>query len=283
MKKLLISALFFTFLFMSLITAQSVVTLDAPATDAVITGSTANLSASLNNNGDNVTTLRFYYRNDSHTGGWTLIDSVSNTSAQQIAFNITWDTTAFWDDNNIEFNVTAENSSGNIILTTGLAANISIDNGLPTATYSSDSLEQYGSFNIQGGSFLLGLVADNTIGITNCTVTINSNVITMTATDNVCSLSLLASNFSITTAGEYTYTIDAIDANNNHTNTTTRQFNAYLLTGGGGGGGEEPSEEIAQEETDPFASIASGRDFKTSISDFFGGIMDFFRRLFSRG
>lgn len=240
------------------------------------------------NNDTNITTVRFYFRNETGSGDWTLIGSVTNTTSNYLDFNLTWDTTVLFDDRNIEINVTGENVDGTIV-TFNFTSNIRLDNGVPTTTFSSDSIADLQDIQ-STQAFSFGLSADQTIGITNCTVRMNGVAVEIDGLTNGCLGLLFPSNFSITIQGEYKYNITAFDDNSNSTASSIRTMTIYFPTGGGlsGGGGGTPAVSGAEEAPAPIGTEQAflgdvATKGKSAIQNFFQNIADFFRKLFRRG
>ncbi len=262
--------------------AANTITLLSPAQDQFTSGSTFLLNTSLDTNSANVTNVTFYYKTDG--GAWTLIGRVINTSAQQLAFNRTFASTALTDRNNMTFNATGANITGAII-TEDTSTGVQINNGVPTVTFSSASIGSSGQVRISD-SFTLGIDADATIGINNCTVAMNSVTIALTATANACTSPFLASNFSIIqpSASEFTATFTATDDNNNATS-NTRLFKIIedLPTGqtslGGGGATTTTTEDTTtgmdvDQPPAPNFDAPVKKGFFTKIGDVFRNIID---------
>ncbi|MEK6878702.1 MAG: hypothetical protein AABY22_03795 [Nanoarchaeota archaeon] len=283
------------------------VNFNTPNSTNIIGGSAFILNATLDTNTNNLTIMRFYYRNNSDSGAWTLINSVTNTSAQQTHYQLSWDTTTFWDDMNIELNVTGENVTG-VVTTVDNVWNVSIDNGVPTASFASNNAQQFQSFQ-SSQPLTLGLAADNSRGIANCTIRMNNgrNVTSSNGVnrgDSCFNGTVMASDFSITTAGEYTYTILAYDDNSNSTASSSRQLTIYFPGSGSSGGGGASSNTVkepipgtevveavrtAQEQREETGVRGIGQKVSSiaksignGIGNVFKGIGDFFKGLFRR-
>jgi len=231
MKRLLICSLLVLFLIGIVSAAGNEVTLLTPAASETISGATYILNSSVDTNTLNLTNATYYYSIDGTT--WVYITSLLNTTSELI-FNTTWDSTGVVDSIGLTFNVTIANESG--VVTTGTSATVNIDNGEPTATWASSSPAN--DFNILNmDTFTAALDADSTIGIENCTVTINSQTQSITGVGEACSATYnLRSSFEVTTAGTYAWTITAIDANGNETASSSRNLKVLITPGGGSSG-----------------------------------------------
>ncbi len=289
MKKtniLLLGLFALSFLFLiSMVSAANTVMMNYPnTTNANRIGGTINLNASLDTNSFNVTNMSFYRRANTDTGAWTLIGSTINTSAQQtLNWVLSFATTSVIDDRNHEFNVTAYNKTGSVISTV-LASNISIDNGVPTVTFSSSSIAD--NENRQPSQvFTIGIDADSTIGIMNCTIAFDGGAsVFLAGSGNACSdAALTDANWSLTT-GIHTYTIRAFDDNGNSTLSSSRQLAIAGASSGssnGGGGSSNAVVPSTVTTTGSTASVGSSNTIGQSISNFFSAIANFFRNLFN--
>lgn len=289
MKKLqlllLMGFILSVFFILNSVTAANTVGMNYPNTTAVTRiGGTINLNASLDTNSANVTNITFYRRANSHSGAWTAIGSVVNTSAQQtLNWVLSFNTATVIDDRNHEFNATGYNITNGAI-TSAVASNISIDNGVPTVTFSSTSLAN--NENRQPGqTFAIAIDADSTIGIINCTIAFTApgatNVI-LTASANACSdTALTSTNFTLPN-GVFTYTITAYDDNGNGTASSSRQLS---IAGGGGGGstsGGASPRSTPPSTTPPSTTPSGSGSIGEKISSLFDAIGNFFRKLFNR-
>ena len=211
----------FAILFLSFVAAANTINITHPAQDASISG-TYVLSATLDTNTLNLTRANFYYYDTS----WHLIAAnVSNITTTM--FNYSWVTTAFVDVNNWVINVTVSNQTY-AIQTTDNSTGVDIDNGDPTASWSSTSISN--NYDILGTTtFTLGLSADSTIGISSCTIfctdAVNSTiyVTTTTTSGNACSnTTLTPAGFPLAPARAYNCLVEAIDGNSDKTNSSSR-------------------------------------------------------------
>jgi len=276
----------------SFVLAANAITLNAPAAGKFVTG-TYIINSSLDTNADEIVNVSFFYRNVSSSGAaasWVYIGTDSNETADQtLGFNWTWDTTTIRDIANIEVNATATNLAGAIV-TSDTSTGVMIDNGVPTVTFASGSTENNTLINYET-TFAVSINADNTIGIENCTLTMNSVTSQHNATDNDCVFSINLINFGISQGeASHVYTITARDANVNETsNVRTIRVNPTIA-----GGGSSPSRRATivtedttttDEEPETKTNVVGQAivNFSKTIGGVFVGIFDFFKNLFSRG
>jgi len=264
---------FVTLLLISCVTAANAITLDLPAESATMSTATQYLNASLDSNDHEIENISFYYRPVSGTGTWTLIGYAENTTNAQTTFNATWDATGVIDNNNSEINATASDVA-NAHVSTDSSVKVIIDNGDPTAAWSTASVAS----GIKLGkiaTFTAAINADNTIGITNCTIFLGSGTAQdMTAVGNACTASYTAEDFSISDNGIYDMIITATDANADTTNTSTRTFEVILPAGGGIVLYNEVIEDDGAIED---GIIPSEKNIITRILD---KIIEFFKKIF---
>lgn len=209
-------------------------TLETPAESASLSGGAQMLNATIENPAGDLGpyNVSFYYQ-ASGASSWTLISTVTNTSANQASFNTTWDTTAITDQLNLTINATSRDYT-NALNSSAATRSHPLDNGNPTASFSSATFnDDYERFGTQ--TFTLGLAADSTIGISSCTIfctdSTNSTVYSTTTTTsaNACSnTSITPSNFPLPSSRGYNCLVQAMDANTNKTNSSTRLIR-YVL------------------------------------------------------
>lgn len=299
MKKayaLLLLAVLSIVLLTSFVLAANTITVQAPRSNVTVGGASVLLNSTFDTQSANVSNVSFYYRASS-TSTWTLIADIYQSAGgnnASITFNTTWDTSGLLDSRSYVINATGRNSTG----TVSSAANHSIrtDNGVPTASFSSDSPYNFQAFN-NGQSFTVGLAADATRGISNCTATLAGNTIELNATSNSCSRSVTNTDFSISSEDENTLYLTAYDDNGNQTNSSTRTVTIYFKSGGGlgGGGGSTPaantitdvvSDDNVGEIVSDLAKDGSKKGFAThvraAVSNFVDKIRSFFTNIFNR-
>ena len=298
-------SLMFMILFMNFSLAINNVGITSPANLTYNTGViTLNATTQTGtNHAQTITNVTFYYRNSSTDSGWIKIGDVANITGNQSSFIITFDTGNLYDGNTYEFNSSAWNMTQQVI-TFQNVTNIRINHGSPSATFANDNIGD--ANNIPSNSlFTFGLATDNTVGIKNCSIVMNSNYLFIKSTNNVsCSTQLEVANFSIVKDGDYTYRVQAHDGNGNLTNSTTRTLTIYFNAGGGGGGGGSPkfgiitpqkeiekkeitlpeqASDIAKEKSKFGIGVANfARGIGDSVKSFFGGIGNFFKNIFRR-
>lgn len=278
-------SLFFILVILSIgmVSAANAISM-SPISSTSISG-TVSINTTLDSNTLQITNVTFYYRNDT-SGSWIEIGTVNNITSNQTSFNTTWDSTAVVDGNNYELNASMINITGDL-LTSDVAISMILDNGLPTASYGSSSVAT-NTYVATTDSFTLAIAADSTIGISNCTFTINGVDVIVPTSSNACSSSLTAfSNFSISKIEDYTYTLTATDGNGNTTTTSSRILRMKNPTGGGDSGSTTNIfNQGTKTEIKEVVSVAKEGFFKgmsNKISDFFKGIGDFFRRMIPGG
>lgn len=270
--------------------AANVLSIQAPQTNVTKGGATVLINATFDTQSKNVSNMSYYYRASNDTV-WTLIRAVYQSAGganDSITWNTTWDTTGLIDSRTYFINLTASNSTG--ITNSVVNASIRTDNGVPTSSLASDVPYEFQSFN-DGVSWVVGLSADNTRGIINCTATSNGNTIQLNGSSNSCTRTITNSDFSISTQNEYTFYLTAYDDNGNQTNSSSRQYSINFLTGGGlGSGGGSGSVAVVtpvvnQPASSPVSdgtSDGTGESIRTKISSFFSSIKNFFSNLFNR-
>lgn len=295
--RMLILSVFLFVVLTSFVSAVNSLTFNSPSNAGTINGTLLGLNASLDTNSANITNISYYYRNNSGAGDWTLIAefNISDSSIAIDGFNTTFDTTSLYDTFDLEFNVTTRNSTGTV-MNWSLIGNITIDNGRPTATLSTNTITNTDDIR-NPASFIIGLASDTTIGIRNCTVNMNGVKIDIISSNNVsCEGTFIPSNFSITSEGNYAFNVTAIDGGSNITNSTSRVITIYFSTNVGGLGGAASSVVIQPEDAEVEGDVVSpdgttqttvGTGAPSTegnfIMRFFRSIGDFFRRLFTRG
>jgi|GEM_PF-4251301 len=257
-----------------MVMAADTPTLNTPAASAEISGATYTVNVTLDSNTLSITNATFYYKTSS--GSWTEIANVENTTADQTEWTTTFDSTALVDQTGMTFNVTMANATATIADDT--SATVVIDNGDPTAAFSSGTTADLFSI-LTTDTFTVGSAADSTIGISNCTVTMNGVTSDITdVTANACDdTSFSPSTFSITTDGDYTYTLTVTDANSDTDVTSSRTLNVLVAPGGGANSGSST-------DTNPDdATVQDGDDSSTSepgaIARFFKGIRDTIKKV----
>lgn len=226
---------------LGLVAAATSVRIDQPAAGAEISGSVS-IGATIIEF-VNATNATAYYRLGA--GAWTLIEN-NQTVYNASWVNFTWDTTAFQDaslaaedfDINVTvWNTTSRASEDEVDTNEG----IDINNGNPTCTYTSATpVDQAFIPSV----FNMGTDADLTIGIHNCTLTINSVATDVDAVSDACTFSDQArTTYALTNHRSYTYDITAYDGNGDSTACTTRT--AKVQFGGGSGGVTQPTTGIS--------------------------------------
>jgi len=266
MKKMLILLWFGILLCLPIILAANTVTLVTPAQDASISGSTYKLNATLDTNTLNLTRATFYY--DTGSANVTIANNVSNFSAT--SFNVTWDTTGIVDVNNYVIWVNVTNETG-VPQTTDSSTGVDIDNGNPTATWSSSSIVN-NQQTLGSDSLTFGLAADSTIGISSCSIictdATNSSVSSTgtTVSANACTNSTTLASFPLPSKRAYNCVVQATDGNGDKTNSTSRLL-TYIVAESGG---SAPSSRAGT-----LNSIVSGG--ASASSSFFTGVADFFK------
>lgn len=276
-KRKIFLLFFMTTLLVGCIAAANTITLDTPAANGITSTTSQYLNSSLDSNDHSIENISFYYRPVSGTGVWTLIGYTVNTTNAQTTFNSTWDTTSFIDATNYELNATASDIT-NAHISTDSSTGVKIDNGDPTATWSTSSVTNAMKTG-KSVPFTAAIDADNTIGITNCTIFLGSGTAqNMTGSGNACSASYTAEDFGITANGIYNMIIMATDANANSTNTSTRTFEIVTPTSGGGTRhiATIKSDEVIEDTTDEIIPPE-----KNIIVKMLDKIIDFFKGLFN--
>ena len=223
-----------------------------------------------------------------YNGTSTILSTVNNVSGNQSVFSYSWDTTAFDDANNGTLNFSARNYTGWASTSPPNASNwtqgLDIDNGFPTATLSSSTFSSVSQgYNInKGTSFTLGIDADNTIGITSCSIYAtdlqNSSVLssTISTSSNACSNATLKPESFLVKGRAYNLLVQATDGNGNSTNSSTRRLNYLHATAGSSGSSSGLSSVTAGISQSFFGSIGKG------TTNFFSSIGKGFSSLFKK-
>jgi len=233
MKKLMFLPLFALVIFsMAIVSSANDVTLTLPAQDASISGSYV-LSADLDTNTLNMTSATFFYE----TGGVnTTIGTTPNETATQ--FNYTWVTTDLIDVNDYTIWVNVSNATA--MVTSDPSTGVDIDNGNPTATWSSASFIDNLAL-ISSTTITLGLDADSSIGISSCKVYFTNsktNVAStkdISASGNACTNTTTPASESLGVNEVYTVVIEATDGNDDKVNSSSRTLRVTPVSAGGGG------------------------------------------------
>ena len=177
--------------------------------------------------------------------------------------------------------MTAYNTSGSYI--TGDNITVNINKGFPTTTISSASFVDNTNV-ISNTSFTFGIDADNSIGISSCnlyfTNQANSTIITQSVTPvaNNCSYLTSASLMSLAIDEKYNVRMEATDGNGDKTNSSSRAIKVTVASGGGGGGS---SVVVKQTILGDDSGTGTGTSIGQAISNFFSGIVNFFKNLFN--
>ena len=263
----------------SVLAAATDITLVTPAEGASLSGTAQMLNTTVESPlGDaGHYNVSFYYQVAGEST-WTLITTVTNTSANQDNFNATWDTTGIVDKLNLTINATGRGYTNDINSTSATLLH-PLDNGNPTASISSASFAtNYQRTPTQ--TFTLGLSADATIGISSCTIfctdAVNSSVYSTTTTTsgNACSNTTATSNnFPLPQARAYNCLVQATDGNTNSTNSSTRLMTIIVPETGGKAPGGGSSAGTSQSVLGGVSSGASS--LGVGITSFFKSIWNF--------
>lgn len=258
------------------------ITLQTPAESASLAGAAQMLNSTIENPAGDAGpyNVSFYYQVAGEST-WTLISTVTNTSANQASFNTTWDTTAIVDQLNLTINATSRDLV-NAINSSSATLLHPLDNGNPTATLSSSTFTNEKNVFVDD-SFTVGLDADATIGISSCLVYFtneNDNSVTtkvVSASANACATTTNAEDESL---GIHNYGVimEATDANSNKTNSSERRL---FVTSRGGGGGIAISQTQFVGDTGLDRAQSSIGNVSESIRNFIVNIFDKIRSLFS--
>jgi len=254
------------------------ISIQSPVADQGLSG-TINISGVLDSNTANITMANFSYRLDG-TQNWVMIGiNITNETAN--TFNITFDTTTIVDQRNWTLNITTfDGASGTI--TSDVVLTVHTSNGVPTATWSSASITN-NTHIVPDETFTMGLDADATIGIENCTFYVSTQTSSVSGVAEACSTTFNIDtnypNFPQNTL--YDILITAIDSNGNETNSSTRSF--YLDPRPVGGGvTTTPQAEIEDEVEDGIPTEEKENIISrigTSISNSFNSIINWFKNL----
>ena len=260
--------------------AANAVTLDLPAESATMSTAAQYLNASLDSNDNSIENVSFYYRPVSGTGAWTLIGYKANTTNAQTTFNTTWNSIGVIDNNNSEINATAHDIAEDHV-STDASIKVIIDNGDPTATWSSTSVTN-GIVTKYSVPFIAGIDADATIGVTNCTAWLatGGTAQDMTATANACSEEYAVEDFGITANGVYSLKIMVTDANADSTNTSIKIIELALLGSGTGPSDYLNGEDDGVIEGDEGIGDTTILQEKNIIVRVWNKIIEFFKGIF---
>jgi hypothetical protein len=128
----------------------------------------------------------------------------------------------------------------------------------------------------------LGIDADNTIGITSCSIYAtdlqNSSVLssTISTSSNACSNATLKPESFLVKGRAYNLLVQATDGNGNSTNSSTRRLNYLHATAGSSGSSSGLSSVTAGTSQSFFGSIGKG------TTNFFSSIGKGFSSLFKK-
>lgn len=218
-----------------LISSANTLTLTTPTANVLIDG-TYNISATYDTMTQSATNVSFYYCTGA-CASWTLIGTNANLSANDTYYSVSWDTTSIVDNDTIVINASGVNWT-NYFLGSDNNSGISVDNGLPTTTFSSASAS-YDSKIKQAGSVTYGLDADSSIGISSCIISFtnreNNDVFgtSMTTSGNACSnTSISPLDIGLLKGNTYDVRIQATDGNGNQTNSSIRRLGILTSPGG---------------------------------------------------
>ena len=284
----LLSVLFLSVFLLGLVSSANVLTINVPTKGTDISGTTAVLNATFDTNTLSYTNVTWWYRTTPGTGAWTLISNVSQLANATDNYNVTFDTTSFVDaDDTIEFNATARNTTNDINSLISKNVTVNINNGNPTATISSSTFSDNLGL-IVNTTFIFGIDADATIGISSCKLYFTNqgnNALTtksVTAVANNCSVSTTASTESLGVNDAYNVRMEATDGNGDKTNSSSRALRVTPASGGGGGGGSSSSTtQDNGDDTGTGAGTGTSGGIGQAISNFFNGIVNFFKNLFN--
>ena len=206
-----------------LISGANTLTINIPSADTLISG-TQVITGDLDTNTLNVTNAWFNLMFENGTNVTLALYQFNVTDTQ---FNFSFVTSDFVDDGVITLWATASNETPtSAINTTAYLTGISIDNGNPTATFSSASAN-YGYRAKLTETLTYGADADNSIGISSCRVIFTNkedNTIVdtgTTLTGYACAnTSIVLNDIGLSKGGIYDVVIQATDGNGNRTNTT---------------------------------------------------------------
>lgn len=235
--KILLLSFLFLFSF-GVVAAANTPTLDFPAQDASISGSSYNLSVSLDTNTKQYKNATFFYDDGSSntTIGTNVSDGESATE-----FNYTWDTTALVDVDDYVIWANITNQTGDATLVRDASTGVDIDNGNPTSSFSSSSFSD-NLHLVKDTNFTSAIDADSSIGISSCNLyfTNENSVVekkqSVSATANACSTSTTAETLGLSVNEAYTVVMEATDGNGNSTNSSSRTLVVTPSAAGGGGG-----------------------------------------------
>jgi len=265
----------FAFVFsLSLVTSATEINITAPVNATSVSGSSYNLTSNFTEPAlesliGNVTFYYQPYAGATINSTWTLITTVENVTENQTQFYYSWDTTTIIDNDNITINATAKNYDGSVNSTQ--IRQITIDNGNPSPTLSSDSFASVtDGYNAKKTQTLTLGTSTQAKGILSCLIYCtdlqNSTVYSTTATAsaNTCSNSTMTvSNFPLFEGKSYNCLVQETDRNSDSGNSSTRRLNYVKVTTGGlgSGSGDAPASGVSQ-------SILGGKGISNFGSNF---------------
>lgn len=201
-----------TFSIASMATASAwTVNLIAPATSAIVSGATVTLNATISADA-NVKNCTFYAKSSgalTANSTWSSLATATNTSAGDLVFNTTFDSSILEDCNDYIFNATCRNDT--VTVTNASSTGVTIENTIPQAASSLSPTDK--STDTDGSILFSGTVTG--VNTTSCVLYFGVESYAMAHSGNTCTYTL--SNIPEQT---YSFWITASDETNT-TNSAT--------------------------------------------------------------
>ncbi|MHA1329747.1 MAG: hypothetical protein ACTSR2_01595 [Candidatus Hodarchaeales archaeon] len=196
------------------------VTLQSPADNAVISGSSVVLNATIDSSGSNVLNCSFYaFSPSTANSSLSLLATATNDTADDTVFNTTFDSSILEDSNDYTFRVVCKNASYS---GSDESTGVTIDNTVPDAPTSLSPSDQ--TIDNDGTVTFTATVTDSKT--TGCTLHLGVDTYTMTYSGSTCTYT--ASNLP---ERVYDWYVTATDGTNS-TNSATNQVIIDIKKGG---------------------------------------------------
>ena len=220
--------------------AAAATTSVTPTANGQVTGSSY-LLAITETDTDNVTNVTWDYQLGS--GSWVHIGSVTNDTAQDGQFNLTWDTTTITDQGTVTLNISAFTGLDYVtsILDSTTVSGLDIDNTNPTTTYGTDTPSD--KFTWENSSITITTATD--ASLVNCTLTSSPSFTSNSTTTYLAEASGSRCAYQIDNIIENTYSYYWTTRDNLNSSTASTR---YVSIEDIRGGQYVPLEEVVTDE-----------------------------------